>query len=182
MKKGTKKSPTEGKTEARVHIEDDGTLSDNVALGALTGVRNKNEKTADSSTPIDNTANVADATLVRINLDTDSRVFLLLDEGCTRTCHTPQFADHLDAALRRDGITPSTLSGPRRRYDGIGQMETVGRRSMERGSKLEESAKAIRDELLSNQLEKRIVATLFAFPQSTSNSWTARMCLLVRDL
>ena len=65
MEKRTK-TKKKGNAEARVHIDDDGTLSDNVALGALTGVRNKNEKTADSSTPIDNTANVADATLVRM--------------------------------------------------------------------------------------------------------------------
>ena len=39
----------------------------------------------------------------RIDLKTDPRVFAVLDDGCNRTCHTPEFIDHLRAVLESEG-------------------------------------------------------------------------------
>ena len=41
------------------------------------------------------------ATMTRIDLKTDPRVFAVLDDGCNRTCHTPAFIDHMRAHCRR---------------------------------------------------------------------------------
>ena len=55
----------------------------------------------------------------RVNLNKDERVFVLLDEGCNRTCHTPDFEDHLGAVLKKRGEKLGELSGGKRSYEGI---------------------------------------------------------------
>ena len=61
---------------------------------ALTGVKTSKKKMTVKAEKQDNSDDNSGANLDRINLETDERVFLLLDEGCNRTCHTPAFAKH----------------------------------------------------------------------------------------
>ena len=60
------------------------------------------------------------ATMTRIDLKTDPRVFAVLDDGCNCTCHTPAFIDHMRAVLESDGKELSPLVGEARQYTGIG--------------------------------------------------------------
>ena len=70
------------------------------------------------------------ATMTRIDLKTDPRVFAVLDDGCNCTCHTPAFIDHMRAVLESDGKELSPLVGEARQYTGIGGCRATGRRSI----------------------------------------------------
>ena len=68
------------------------------------------------------------ATMTRIDLKTDPRVFAVLDDGCNCTCHTPAFIDHTRAVLERDGKELSPFVGEARQYTGIFEVERIEHR------------------------------------------------------
>ena len=78
----------------------------------------------------------------------------MLDEGFNRTCHTPEFEDHLASVLKERGEELGAPAGEKRSYDGIGTCTTLGRRSIPFSLKLGKSGTAVKAELMSNKLSK----------------------------
>ena len=89
-------------------------------------------------------------TMTRIDLQTDPRVFAVLDDGCNRTCHTPAFIDHMRAVLESEGKELSPLVGEAS-YTGIGGCRATGRRSIPFGLALPDGS-SVRAELKLNEL------------------------------
>ena len=91
------------------------------------------------------------ATMTRIDLKTDPRVFAVLDDGCDRTCHTPAFINHMRVVLESEGKELSPPVGEARHYTGIGGCRATGRRSIPFGLALPDGS-SVRAELKSNEL------------------------------
>ena len=91
------------------------------------------------------------STMTRIDLKTDPRVFVVLDDGCNRTCHTPAFIDHMRAVLESEGKELSPLVGEAKHYTGIGRCRATGRRSIPFGLALPDGS-SVRAVLMSNEL------------------------------
>ena len=58
----------------------------------------------------------------------DSRVFAVLDEGCSRTCHGRIWREGTEAKLKARGYDIGPLTPRRRVYSGLGRVESAGRR------------------------------------------------------
>ena len=91
------------------------------------------------------------STMTRIDLKTDPRVFVVLDDGCNRTCHTPAFIDYMRAVLESEGKELSPLVGEAKHYTGIGRCRATGRRSIPFGLALPDGS-SVRAVLMSNEL------------------------------
>ena len=78
-----------------------------------------------------------------VNLETDHRVFALLDEGCNASCHSEAWMKHaITAFLQAGSHKPvSELDTTfKRNYKGIGDKQSLGRRAIPWGIKYLQTA------------------------------------------
>ena len=70
------------------------------------------------------------ANLEVVDLMTDPRVFVLLDECCNKSCHTRKWLERAKKEFDRLGVAVGDLFGEPKSYTGIGKKTTVGLRNI----------------------------------------------------
>eukprot|EP00972_Heterocapsa_arctica_P096537 14243124-Heterocapsa_arctica.AAC.1 len=92
------------------------------------------------------------AKLPMINIQKESRLFAIFDEGCNCTCHTRAWAEKAEIVLEQKDKEYSELTGVTRNYKGLGSARSLGRRKIPWGVKLL-SGKHFEGDVMSNELD-----------------------------
>ena len=69
----------------------------------------------------DKQAKIRPSELPSIDLEKEERVFAVLDEGCNSTCHTTAWYKHAKKIMKKNGKPISDLSGPEKKFRGVGK-------------------------------------------------------------
>jgi hypothetical protein len=87
-----------------------------------------------------------------VHLDTDERVFAVLDEACNSTCHSVAWFEKAKKVWDIAGDAYSDVTGKPKKFTGIGSGKTRGKRTLPFCLRLEESGGIVEGSLASHEL------------------------------